>query len=116
MFIFELYTDQELRTLHRTFGHPSVRALQNLLEWASGSKIEKNIVQTLEKMKEDCMVCMKTSAAPRKLRVTFSTSELRFSHLVQVRTKVILGRPVVLMVKEATRFCAASFLRTKSIK
>lgn len=62
------YTEQKLRTLHRTFDHTSVKALRMLLELANGTKIEKNIVQTPGKMKEDFTVFKKTPTAPHSLK------------------------------------------------
>lgn len=111
-----LYSEQELRTLHRTFGQPSVSALQVLLEKANGSKIEKNIAQTLEKMKEYCMVCEKTSTTPHEFKSTVSTSELRLNHREQADVMFVHGRPGKHMVCEATHFCTTSFLRNQYTK
>lgn len=108
-----LRTEEELRTLHRTFGHSSVRALQMLLERPNGSNLERNIVNYKEEMKEDCTVCKKKMTVPRGLKLTVGTASLRFGYRVHFDIVFIPGRPVVHIVGKRTDFCAAPFLGSR---
>lgn len=113
---YVLYTEEELRTLHQIFGHPSVRALQMFSERAIGSKMERNTVKSLEKMKKNCTVCKKTSIAPRRFKLIVGTAGLKFNHRVQVDAMFIHGIPVIHILDEVKHFCVAFFLRNQSTK
>lgn len=115
-FPYAFYTEQKLRTLHRNFGHLSVSAPQILLENAIGAKLEKNIVETIEKMKEDSIVRKKTCIARSRFKLTAGTSELRFNRQVQIDTMFFHGCPVLHMVDKETHFSAPFFLRKQSNK
>lgn len=47
------YTESELQTLHRSFGHTSARALNSLLGRSSEAKIDKKVIDASEKIKDD---------------------------------------------------------------
>lgn len=51
---FLLYTENELRTLHRTFDHLSLKALELLLHRAYGPLLDAKTVKVLEKSLGDC--------------------------------------------------------------
>lgn len=109
-----LYTEEELQTLHRTFRRRHARELKILLERVNGSKIEKNVVHTVETMNEDCMVCKKMSTVPRIFKLTVGKSQMRFNFRVKVDTMFIQHRPVMHMADEATNVFAGSFFRKKA--
>ena len=109
-----LYTEGELRRIHRGFGHPSVLSTYNLLKRANKSKLRKSIKQEIAKIVEDCDICRRSGNKPRRFKLTAGTEELRFNHTVVVDTMFIESRAVLHMVDEATHFMAACFLRSQS--
>lgn len=112
-----LYTEKEPRTVYRTFGHPSVWALQiNLGRAANACKVDRTIANELKKIKDDCQIYWKTPSAPRTVKFTVGRAELWFNHRVTVDTRFIHDWPVIHIVDEAAQFCAASFLRNQSAK
>lgn len=108
---FALYTESELRKLHRVFGHTSVQALYNLLKRANPDEMESNVRKTLDKIRRECEVCIQNGSKPRRFKVTIGTDDLRFNHIVAVDVMYINSRPVLHIVHEGTHFNAAQFLR-----
>lgn len=51
---YVLFTEDERRSLHRTFGHPSVRASERLLRRATDTKLDQTTMEPLEKINGDC--------------------------------------------------------------
>ena len=75
-----LYTDDELRHPHRAFGHPSAKALENVLRRARQHKPDpRNILDDITK---NCSSCAKSSKKPRIFKLTVGTEEYRFNHIV----------------------------------
>lgn len=111
---YALYTEPELRRIHRTFGHPSVKATYNLLKRASKTGLDKEIRLELEKIADDCKVCKTNSSTPRRFKLTVGSDELRFNHRVIADTMFLDSKPVLHMIDESTHFTAATFLRNQS--
>lgn len=111
---FVYYTEGELRTIHRTFGHPAVKATEDLLRRARGEELDKETREMIRKISIACDICKKHSATPRRFKLTIGANDLRFNHEVQIDTMFLHNRPVLHMVDTATHFCAASFLRSQS--
>lgn len=61
---FVLFTKKELRRIHSSFGHPSVRAPHNLLKRASDKPLSKQIRRKLERLADNCRTCRDHAAAP----------------------------------------------------
>lgn len=61
-----LWTDTELRQLHRRFGHPSAARLRLLLE-RSGHEINK---PSLDKLTKYCFYCQKHEKSPKRFKFT----------------------------------------------
>lgn len=93
-------TEQELGTLNRTFGHPSARVLQKLFEMAAGFIMKLSTERSLQKMIEEYELCRKTTAAPRRLKLTRGSSSQRFNHRVFFDTIFIYSCPVTQPVYE----------------
>ena len=111
---YVLYTEKELRTIHRSFGHPSVSSTYKLLRRASGDKLKGNIKGMLRRLSENCKICKTNAATPRRFKLTIGTDDLRFNNRIIVDTMFIEGRPVIHIVDECTHFTAASFLKSQS--
>lgn len=113
---FSFYNKIELRTLHRKFRQPFMRALHMLLRRANRPSFDLKITESLEKIKEHRKICNKLASSPRRFRLSVGSEELRFNHRVQLYTKFTEGRPVIDMVDKATHFCASSFLLNQPTK
>ena len=111
---YVLYTEDELRKIHRGFGHPSVRSTYHLLRRASGEDLDKKVKQQLDKISDDCKICLRNAATPRRFRLTVGTDELRFNHRVVVDTMFIQNKPIIHLVDESTHFTAACFLKNQT--
>lgn len=104
-------TEVELRRLHRRFGHPSVRRLQEILDRA-GHDSDTRVLQHLTKY---CEHCQKHGRSPG--RFSFSIKEdVEFNFNVIVDIFYIQGKPVLHLVDEATAFQAGRWLQNISAK
>lgn len=113
---FAFYTKQELRTIHRTFGHPSVNALQMLWWRVNGNAIDFETMKTIEKIKDGCKICHQIAGSPKLFKLTVGWQELKFNIGVQVGSMFIGKRPVLHMVWVKTHFCTAWFLQSQATK
>ena len=111
---YALFTEDELRKIHRGFGHPSVKASYHLLRRANPDTLPPQTLKELNKISRDCKTCLKYAQAPRRFRLTIGAEKLRFNHRVVVDTMFINNKPILHMVDEATHFSAACFLRNQS--
>jgi hypothetical protein len=62
------FTEEELRKLHRSFGHPSVTALTNVLRRARPNE-SAGVRAMLDSIVQDCKVCSLTAAKPRHFKL-----------------------------------------------
>lgn len=115
-FNISLYTEGELRKLHRSFGHPSSSSLAKLLQRARPEQFNADVQKYLEDITKSCVPCQFHSRKPRRFKLAVGTDELRFNHIVAVDVMYIDGEPVLHIVDEATHFMSACFLRNSSTK
>lgn len=113
---FALYTEEELRKIHRVFGHPSLEATWKLPKRASGGNLQLSARSTIAKIAEACDVCRMAASKPRRFKVTIGADGLCFNARVQEDTMFIRVKPVIHKVYEATYFSAAAFLRSQTAK
>jgi hypothetical protein len=97
---------QELKRLHRRFGHPSAEKLYNLLDRAGH---EPNI-DLLKDLTEICEYCQKYGRAPRRFMFNIST-DAAFNHTIIIDIMWISGKPVLHILDEGTRYQNGGFLR-----
>ena len=107
---YSLYTESELRKLHRVFGHPSASALVNLLKRADPQKMRKEVKESISELTKACVVCAENASRPRRFKFTVGSDELRFNHTVAVDIMHLANRSVVHVVDEATHYNAALFI------
>ena len=107
---FALYTEPELRKLHRSFGHPAASALSNLLKKARPDEFDASVREALDDITRACDPCQRYSTKPRRFKLAVGTEELRFNHVVAVDVMTIDKRPVLHMVDESTHFMTARWL------
>lgn len=102
-------TENELRRLHRRFGHPSTGRLYKLLERAGHDPQYKLI----EKLTKFCQDCQRHGKAPGRFKFTLK-DDAEFNHTVYVDVVQIDGKNVLHMVDKATSLNAAGFLKNLS--
>ena len=104
-------SDQELRQLHRRFGHPSPKRLIDLLT-KSGHEFDKSSIRTLTKF---CISCQKHARPPGRFRFTIKDDmDFNCSIIIDIMYLDTPRRPVLHVIDEATRFQAAKFLKNIS--
>ena len=104
-------TEIELRRLHRRFGHPSVRRLQQVLE-PSGHDVE---LLALEHLTKYCEHCQKHSKSPGRFSFTLK-DDIDFNFNIIVDILYLDGKPVLHIVDKSTRFQAGRWLKDISAK
>ena len=102
-----LFSECELLRLHKSFGHPSVRALSNLLRKARPKA--PDVTRQLEEIAE-CDTCAKHATKPRRFKLTVGRKECRFNHVVAIDIMFIDGLKILHCVDEATHFQSATIL------
>jgi hypothetical protein len=105
------FTESELRTLHRRFGHPSVGRLYKILERA-GHDPDSAI---LKRIAEFCEHCQKHGGPPGRFKFTLK-DDIEFNHSVLVDVVDLEGKEVLHVVCEATGFNSGRFLKSRSAK
>lgn len=108
------YSEKKLRTIHRSFGHPSMQVKTNLLRRSSGGIIETETTRYIEAISEACENCQKHAPAPRRIKLTVGTHGLRINHSVEIDTMFLHSKPVLQMVDLATHFCSDDFFKSQS--
>lgn len=103
------YSHDDLRKLHRSFGHPSAKSLANLVRRANPRIPSAR--NTLEEIKKECDVCAKFERRPCRFKLTMGTEEYRFNHIVAVDIVFIDGNKFLHCVDECTHFGAAVIVR-----
>lgn len=109
---FALYSEKELRRMHRVFGHPTVGALSKLLRRANPNKFDNSTRHAIEDITNMCSICQKHSSKPRRFKVTIGSDDLRFNHIIAVDIMYIQSMAVLHIVDEATHYSTATFMRS----
>lgn len=108
-----LYTEQELKKIHRGFVHPSVRATYKQLLRSCDGIVQKKILKELTKIKDDCTTCKINSLPPRRFKLTIGDDDLQLNHKVIVDTMFLKNKPVIHLIDENIHFVGASFLKNQ---
>ena len=104
-------TEQELRQVHRRFGHPSIQRLSKLLGRA-GYNVD---TEAIRKLTEFCKQCQLHQKAPGRFKFTIR-DDYHFNYEVVMDVMWIDSDPVLQVVDVATGFQAARFLQNMSAK
>ena len=104
-------TETELRRLHRRFGHPPVRHLQQVLK-QSGHEFE---LHTLKHLTRYCEHSQKHGRSPGRFNFTIK-DDIDFNYNIIVDILYIESKPVLHIVDEATRFQAGRWLKDISAR
>ncbi|CDF37987.1 unnamed protein product [Chondrus crispus] len=105
-----LYSEKELRKLHRNFGHPSVSALTNLLKRANPDHMDREVQDVIMRLTKACTTCATHASRPRRFKLTVGTNDLKFNHTLAVDIMTLNGKPLLHVVDEATHYTSAVFL------
>lgn len=109
-----LYTEQELRRIHRHFHHPLPDRLTSLIKRAHPNTKMSKVYSDLEKIKSTCDVCQREADAPHRFRVTMPSGECIFNKVVSLDLMKLDNETVLHAVDRDTRFSAACFLTAES--
>ncbi len=107
---YSLYTEAELKKLHKSFGHPSVSALVNVLKRARPNEMSSEVQKTISDIVKTCLTCSVHASRPKRFKLTVGTDDLRFNHIVAIDITYISNKPILHVVDEATHYNAALFL------
>ena len=108
------YKTVQLRKLHRSFFHPSAEKLYNLLERAGLEAVTSETLERLKGIVVSYEPCQRIRNAPLRFRVTIGHENVRFNARAFVDIMYLVGKPVLHIIDEATRFSAARFLTKMS--
>jgi hypothetical protein len=98
-----LFTDAELLKLHRSFGHPSVEKLSNLLERARPNEMDGSVRKVLQEIVAYCQTCIEHSSPRRRFKLTLGMDEARFNLIVALDVMSLESRNVcILPIKPLT--------------
>lgn len=99
------YTEIELLKLHHSFGHPSAKALYNLLKRASPTT-DLMLKKSLDSIVKEFLNCARNAIKPRRFKLTIGTEKYRFNHIVAADVVYIDGKNVLNLVDESNHFGA----------
>lgn len=105
-----LYTAQELRRLHRRFGHPSTKKLIDFLSRCSSENMDPTTVKSLEEIAAGCNQCQKAARAPVRFRVSIPSDMFEFNREVIVDLFTVNKKTAISFVDRDTRFAACRFM------
>ena len=111
---YSLYSEADLRKLHKAFGRPSLSSLHNLLKRTNPDKLDTATRKNLEEITAECKICQKYRTKPGWFNLTVCTEDLQFNHCVAADVMYLVGKTVIHAVDEATHFCAARFVKRKT--
>eukprot|EP00171_Calliarthron_tuberculosum_P002098 IDg2098t1 len=105
-----LYSEQQLRRIHRHFYHPQPDRIFNLIKRASEAKANPETLKLLDKISRECDVCQRVSDHPGRFRVSLPNEDIVFNHEVLMDIMYLNSKPVLHFICRDTLFSAAAFL------
>lgn len=102
----DIYTERELRRIHKVFGHPYIRATEIILKRPNNGKVDVQTKKARKEIVQSCQLSKSLSETPRRYKLTICTNYLRFNKEAEVDTILIRGTPVLYMIDMATGFPA----------
>lgn len=114
--LFPIHRTRPTKT-HQKFGHPSVRALVNLLKRENNVyKLEKDTWNSHKKLQDSCDTCKVKTAKTRHFKLTVGSDDFSFNHCLQADHMFLNAGPVLHVNHEATHCFATIFLLNQSSK
>ncbi len=99
-----LYTEAELRKLHKSVGHTSAEHLRRARPDESG------VHDKLQDTFKECMSCSKTSQRPQRFKLSNGTEEYPFDHILAVDILNVAVHNILHCVDESTHFGTPAIL------
>ena len=96
--------------LHSQFGHATAEKLKKLLKSANIS--DKELLDIIDVVDKECKVCLKYKKPKLRPVVGFSLSK-DFNDVIAADLKTISGNIILHMIDHATRFSAATVMKSK---
>lgn len=90
-----LYTESQLKRLHRNFGHPSASALYELLKRADFSKAGEKTKGSIQDIVKKCITYQNYSSPSSRFKLTIRSEELQLNHIVALDMMFICKKPVL---------------------
>lgn len=109
-----LYTELELRRMHKHFYHPSTEKLYAVIKRAEPSTTHTGIYDILDKVRNTCETCQRNSREPHRFRVSLPGEECTFNRIVSMDIMSLDSKPVLHVVDRDTKLGAACFLDGES--
>lgn len=105
-----LYTESQIRRLHRHLHHPSARKLFDLLRRADPENLPPDTRAMIDTIARKCQTCQRHSSAPLSFRVRFP-DDVSFNREIRLDLMFVGGRrPVLHVIDRGTNFQSATFL------
>ena len=104
------FTRTQLIKIYRQLAHPSAQKLHNLLKRAHPEKATPETLRILQDLCRRCDPCQRIQNAPTSFKVSFGAEHVQFNERLLIDIMYLVGKPVIHIVDEGTRFSAARFL------
>lgn len=104
---FASYNKKELRRIHCSLGHPSVKGLEIFLWLEVSPAFDTTTVKAIEKIQEESNICAEFLPSPQRFNFTVGPKEPTFHYRVQLDTVFLSNQAVIYVVDEVIHFCAA---------
>ncbi len=105
-----MYTEQELRRIHRHFYHPQPDRIFNLMQRACDSNATPDTLGALEKLTRSCDICQRMSEQTGRFRVSLPHENVVFNRLVLTDLMKLDGKTVLHIIRRDTPFSIAVIL------
>lgn len=74
-----LYTENELKRIHRHFYHPSTEKLWAVIRRANNNELEPEVFNTLKRIRNTCDTCQRNGDKPHRFRVAIPEGDCIFN-------------------------------------
>lgn len=79
---YALYIAKEQRSIHRSFGNPSIRSTEGLLQLASRGPLAQKHIPCRQNITAECQPCTTQEPTSRIFKLPVGMDYLRFNHSV----------------------------------
>ena len=109
-----LYTDTELRRIHRHFYHPQPERIFNLMKRSNDPEATPETYKQLMEITQNCEVYQRLAEQPNRFRVSLPPDEIVFNRTVLMDLMSLSSKTVLYIICKDTLFSAAVFVRGES--
>eukprot|EP00171_Calliarthron_tuberculosum_P021509 IDg21509t1 len=105
-----MYSEKELRRIHRHFYHPHPERLYSLVHRAGDSNATPETMEMLKNLTASCDVCQRLSETPGRFRVSLPQEAIIFNRTVLLDLMYLDSKTVLHIICRDTMFSSAVFL------